>query len=139
DLLGLFGPIFVACGLVLVTACANVSNVMLARAIARQREIAVRLSLGASRGRIVRQLLTEGLVIAILAGLAGLAVAAWALGGSFAVFFNTLPESAAPLMRVAPVGVDRRVFVFALAVAALTTLMFALLPALRASRLQLTD
>lgn len=139
DLVAAFSPIFAAFVLVLATACANVSNVMLARAIRRQREIAVRLSIGASRGRVVRQLLTEGLLLSVLAGLSGLALAAWALHETTAIFFSTLPAPAVPLMRFAPMTVDHRVFLFALGVAALATLMFALLPALQASRLSLTD
>ncbi len=139
EMVAVMSPIFAAFALVLVTACANVSNVMLARAIARHREIAVRLSLGASRGRVVRQLLTEGLVIAILSGLAGLALAAWALRGATTLFFSTLPTSAADILRLASLDIDRRVFFFSLVVAAAATLMFALLPALQASRLPLTD
>jgi predicted permease len=139
ELLAVLSPVFAAFGLVLVTACANVSNVMLARSIARHREIAVRLSIGASRGRVVRQLLTEGLLMAVLAGAAGLALAAWALRAGMVALFSTLPPSFAALLRVAPLDFDYRVFLFALAVAAMTTLMFALLPALQASRLPLTD
>jgi predicted permease len=139
QMLAVVSPIFAAFALVLITACANVSNVMLARAIARHREIAVRLSLGASRGRVVRQLLTEGLVIAALSGLAGLALASWALRGATTLFFSTLPTSAADILRLASLDIDRRVFLFALTVAAAATLMFALLPALQASRLPLTD
>jgi cell division protein FtsX len=139
ELLAVLSPVFAAFGLVLVTACANVSNVMLSRAIARQREIAVRLSLGASRGRVVRQLLTEGLLIAVLAGAAGLALAAWTLRIGTVMLFKTLPPSMAALLRVAPLLFDYRVFAFALTVAAGATLLFALVPALRASRLTLTD
>lgn len=139
ELLAIVSPVFAAFALVLITACANVSNVMLARAIARHREIAVRLSLGASRGRVIRQLLTEGLVIALLSGVAGLALAAWTLRTATVALFSTLPPAMAALLRVAPLTFDRRVFLFALGVAAVTTLMFALLPALQASRLSLTD
>ncbi len=138
-LLAVLSPVFAAFVLVLVTACANVSNVMLARAIARHREIAVRLALGASRGRIVRQLLAEGLLIAVLAGAAGLALAAWTLRAGIAALFSTLPPSVAALFKVIPLDFDARVFLFALGVAAATTLVFALLPALQASRLSLTD
>ncbi len=135
----LLAPVFVAFGLVLLTACANVSNVMLARAIGRQREIAVRLSLGASRGRIVRQLLTEGLVIACLSGAAGLVLAPWGLRATLALFFRTLPPSVGAMLRVGPMGLDHRVYAFAFAVAAVTTLTFALVPALQASKPTLTD
>ncbi len=132
-------PVFAAFGLVLLAACANVSNVMLARAASRHREIAIRLSLGASRGRLVRQLLTEGLLIALLAGGAGLTLAAWLLRGGTAAFSSTLPPSVAVLVRLAPLDIDYRVFVFCLAVCAVAPLMFALLPALQASRLTLMD
>ena len=139
ELLAVLSPVFAAFVLVLVTACANVSNVMLARAIGRQREIAVRLSLGATRARIVRQLLTEGLLIAVLAGAAALMLTAWLLRAGVAVLFSTLPPSLAALTRVAPLSFDYRVFLFALGLAGAATLMFALVPALQASRQRLTD
>ncbi len=135
----LLAPVFAAFGLVLFTACANVSNVMLARAVGRHREIAVRLSLGASRGRVVRQLLTEGLLIAFVSGALGLVFASWALRAAIALFFRTLPPSVGAMLRIGPIGLDHRVYAFAFAVAALTTLMFALVPALQASKAALTD
>ena len=138
QLVATLSPVFAAFVLVLVAACANVSNVMLARANARHREIAMRLSLGASRGRLIRQLLTEGLLIAALAGLAALALASVTLRAGMALFFATLPPSISALVRVVPLDFDRRVFLFALLVAAGATLLFALAPALRATRLSLT-
>ncbi len=138
QLVATLSPVFAAFVLVLVAACANVSNVMLARANARHREIAMRLSLGASRGRLVRQLLTEGLLIATLAGVAALGLAAATLRGGMALFYATLPPSISALVRVVPLDFDRRVFLFALLVASAATLLFALAPALRATRLSLT-
>ena len=139
ETLAALSPVFVAFGLVLLTACANVSNAMLARAISRQREIAVRLSLGASRWRVVRQLMTEGLLIAVLAGVAALGIASWTLRVGIVLLFETAPPTLASLMRLPPMTFDLRVFLFALAIAAAATLAFALVPALRASRQSLTD
>jgi hypothetical protein len=133
ELLALLSPVFAAFILVLIAACANVSNMLLARAIARHREIAVRLSIGASRGRVVRQLLTEGLLIAALAGLTGLALAAAGLRVAMVALFSTLPPSVAPILRLVPMTFDARVFLFALAASTVATLLFAL-PALQASR-----
>jgi predicted permease len=139
EVVAILSPIFVAFGLVLAAACANVSSVMLARALGRQREIGVRLSVGASRGRIVRQLLTEAVIISAIAGLTGLAIASAVLSAGPWMFFATLPASLADLMRVVPLGIDWRVFVFTLAVASVATIGAALLPALQGTRLQLTQ
>jgi predicted permease len=137
-LVALLSPVFAAFGIVLLAACANVSNVMLARATARQAEIALRLSLGASRGRVVAQLLTEGFLIAAMAGVAALALAGIVIRLGLQVFFLTLPPSAAAVIRVVPLDLDYRVFAFTLALSGLTTIMFALVPALQATRRPLT-
>ena len=139
ELVAMLSPIFAAFGLVLVAACANVSSVMLARALGRQREIGIRLSIGASRGRVVRQLLTEAFIISTIAGLAGLAIASVVLQTGRWMFFATLPPNMAELMRVVSLDLDRRVFLFAFGVGAVATMLSALLPALQATRLRLTD
>jgi predicted permease len=135
----ILSPVFAAFVLVMVAACANASNVMLARANARHREIGVRLSIGASRGRVVRQLMTEGLLIAILAGLAALALAGVLLRIGTFLFVVLLPPTVASRVRFVPLDFDHRVFLFALVVAGAATILFALLPALQATRLTLTD
>ena len=122
----------------LLAACANVSNVMLARATSRRTEIAMRLSLGASRGRVVSQLLTEGLLIAALAGVVALGLASLVIRTGLQIFFQTLPPSAAAVARVVPLDFDYRVFAFTLVTSGLTTIMFALVPALQATRGTLT-
>jgi len=132
-------PVFAAFALVLVAACANASNVMLARANARHREIGIRLSIGASRGRVVRQLVTEGLLIAVLAGLAGVALAGALLRIGVFLFVAMLPPTVALRVRFVPLDFDYRVFLFAFVVAGAATILFALVPALQATRLTLTD
>lgn len=139
ELMLVLSPIFGAFGLVLVAACANVSNLMLARGQARYRDIAVRLSLGASRGRVVRQLLTEGLLLSIVAGVVAVGLAMLVLDAGLTMLFRTLPPSSAAMTRVVPLDLDHRVFGFTFLIAALATVLFALLPALQATNLSLTQ
>jgi predicted permease len=118
-------------GLVLLIACANVANLLIARSLARQKEIAVRLSIGASRGQLVRQLLTESLVLSFTGGAAGILLAIAMTRGLLAL----VPTEGNPLLiRAEP---DLRILLFTLALTSLTGLIFGLLPALRASRVDL--
>jgi predicted permease len=114
-------------GLVLVIACANLANLMLARATAREREIAVRLAIGASRGRVVRQLLAESLLLAFLGGAGGLLVANW-----LSRFLVALLTTDSNRMFI-DLTTDWRVFAFAAALACLTCLIFGVTPAIRAT------
>jgi predicted permease len=122
-LMVLFGSVAV----VLLIACVNVANLLLGRAAAREREIAIRASLGAGRGRIVRQLLTESVLLGLVGGALGIAVAA----GGVRALLLLVP---AGMPRVAEVGIDGRVLVFTMVTALVTGVGFGLVPALRASR-----
>ena len=115
-------------GLVLLIACANVANLLIARGFMRQKEIAVRLSLGASRGRLVKQLLAESLLLSFLGGIAGLALAVLLTQALLAL----IPIEGQPLL-ITP-RPDARVLSFTLGLTFLTGVIFGLLPALRASR-----
>jgi len=115
-------------GLVLLIACANVANLLLARAASRQREMAIRLALGAGRGSLARQLLIESLVIALAGGLAGLLVSLW----TTSALLRVLPSDATGGWIAATL--DGPVLLFTLALSVLTGLLFGLAPALQASR-----
>jgi predicted permease len=116
-----------AVSLVLLIACVNVANLLLARAAIRQREVALRTAIGASRTRLLRQLLTETLLLALIGGGLGLVLGAWGVRALLSVYRDGLP-------RAAEVGLDARVFLFTLAASLVAGLVSGLLPALLGSR-----
>src|SRR5689334_11297100 len=117
----------VAVGFVLLIACTNVANLLLARATVRRREISIRIALGAGRRRLVQQFLAEGLLLSVLGGGLGIALAWWSLGVLGKIAFPFLPRSQ-------EIKIDARVLLFTLAVAILTSFIFGVIPSLQAGK-----
>jgi predicted permease len=128
-------PLFFAFGLILLIGCANVANLLLARAVARQREIGIQLSLGATRRRIVRQLLTESLLLALVAAAAGFAISRVVLE---AIIYAVMSSMAPDLgdIRLSVPDADWRVVLFLIVGAGVSTIAFGLAPALQATRIE---
>jgi putative ABC transport system permease protein len=117
----------VAVGFVLLIACTNVANLLLARATVRRREISIRVALGAGRGRLIQQFLAEGLLLSVTGAAMGVALAWWSMGVLGKIAFPFLPRSQ-------EIGIDARVLLFTLAVSILTSIVFGLIPSLQAGK-----
>ena len=135
EIVAIFTPLFFAFGLILLIGCANVANLLLARGVARQREIGIRLSIGASRRRIVRQLLTESVLLALAAAAGGHLVSRLALEGAVSWTMRTMPVDLGDVNLSVPAA-DWRVALFLVLAAIAATAFFALVPALHATRIE---
>ncbi len=134
ETIAVFSPIAIAFLLVMLIACANVANVMLARGMARQREIGIRLAMGAGRARLIRQLLTESVVLAAPSALVGYLVSRVTINLGLRAMFATVPASYRAYIRPMPLTPDTRVAVFMMAAAVIAAVAFGLAPALQATR-----
>jgi predicted permease len=134
ELLIVFSPLVAAFGLVLVLACTNVASMMLARATARQREIGIRLSLGALRQRLIRQLLTESILLSIPAAILGFIISRVTIDAAVRVMFATVPKDMLEMVHDVPRPVDWRVLTFMVFAALASALLFGLAPAFQATR-----
>jgi predicted permease len=132
----IFTPLFASFGLILLIGCANVASLLLARAVSRQKEVGVRLSLGASRGQIVRQLLAESVVLALAAAVLGYAISRLILETTIWAVLSTMPPDIGDVRLLVPEG-DWRVGVFLTAAAIVASVLFGLAPALQATRIEL--
>ena len=122
----------VAVGFVLLIACTNVANLLLARATVRRREIGIRIALGAGRARLIQQFLTEGLLLSVIGGALGVALAWWGISVLGKIAFPFLPRSQ-------EIGIDSRVLLFTLGVSMLTSVVFGLIPSLQAGKTDVQD
>jgi predicted permease len=136
DAMPLFMPLFFAFGLILMIGCANVANLLLGRGVARQREIGIRLAVGASRRRVIRQLLTESLVLALASAALAFGISRLVLTRIVYTVTSTFPPDIGNLRLVVPPA-DWRVAIFLMAGAVAATVFFALAPALQATRIEL--
>ena len=129
---GILWTLLAAVGFVLLIACVNVSNLLLARSSSRAREYAIRAALGAGRWRLLRQSLTETVVLALIGGLLGLGIAAWGTGLALKGLATSLP-------RAGEIALDRRVVLFTFSVSLLTGILAGIVPALKTSQLRFND
>jgi len=134
EMVAIFSPLVVAFVLVLCLSCANVANMLLARGIARQRDLGIRLSIGASRSRIMRQLLTESAILGVSAAVVSLLFSQLLIAVAVRTMYATLPADIVELIHTEPLTIDMRVIVGMLVVGIASSVLFGLAPSLQAAR-----